>query len=133
MFVSILRALHVSLEHSQTRQAAAYTIGEFCDSHRVSRAKLYDLWAQKTADEPFGKGPRYFLVGNHRRITNEAAADWRRAGEAEAAAEHGRVAATESGGRCGEASSQLRREHGLRTAGQAVGNPQFEKEKGHVV
>jgi hypothetical protein len=77
----------MSLQHSPPRQAAAAcTISEFCAENRVSRAKLYGLWAQKTPDEPFGKGPRYFMVGSRRRISNEAAADWRRAGEAEAAA-----------------------------------------------
>jgi hypothetical protein len=79
----------MSLEHSPARQAgqAAYTIDEFCQAHRVSRAKLYELWEeQKTADQPFGKGPRFFRVGAHRRITNEAAADWRMASEAEVAA-----------------------------------------------
>jgi hypothetical protein len=77
----------MSLEHFPARQAAASTIDEFCQDNRVSRAKLYDLWAQKTENKPFGNGPSYFLVGNHRRISNEAAASWRRAREAEAAAQ----------------------------------------------
>jgi hypothetical protein len=76
----------MSSEHSPARPAAAFTIDEFCRAHRIGRATLYDLWSQKTADAPFGKGPRYLLVGAHRRITNEAAADWRAAGEAAAAA-----------------------------------------------
>lgn len=80
----------MSLEHAPARQAAASTVTEFCRSHRVSRAKLYSLWGKnKTAATPFGEGPRYFLVGTHRRITNDAAADWRAAGEAQAAAECG--------------------------------------------
>jgi hypothetical protein len=76
----------MSLEHSPARQAAAYTIQEFCDSHRLSRAKLYSLWEQnKSAAKPFGEGPHYFLVGDHsRRIDNEAAANWRAAREAAA-------------------------------------------------
>jgi hypothetical protein len=77
----------MSLEHSPARQAAASTINEFCQDHRVSRPKLYELWGQKTENEPFGKGPSYFLVGNHRRISNEAAAAWRAAGETAAARE----------------------------------------------
>ena len=59
---------------------AAYTVTEFCQSHRLSRAKLYALWSE-------GAGPRFFLVGAHRRISTEAAADWRAAGEAAAARE----------------------------------------------
>jgi hypothetical protein len=103
----------MSLEHAPTRQAAASTVSEFCQENRVSRAKLYQMWAQKTTTEPFGKGPRYFMVGSHRRISTEAAADWRRAGEAEAA-EHGHVTS----------KSQLRRDHRCRTS------QQFEKKEG---
>ena len=70
----------MSLEHSPARGdiAAAYTISEFCQAHRIGRATLYKLWAQKL-------GPRFFLIGSHRRIGIEAAADWR--AKAEAAAE----------------------------------------------
>jgi hypothetical protein len=70
----------MSSEHSPVRQhsIAAYTVTEFCQSHRLSRAKLYALWSE-------GAGPRFFMVGAHRRISTEAAADWRAAGEAEAA------------------------------------------------
>jgi len=56
---------------------AAYTIAEFCLAHRISRSKLYDLWTT-------GRGPRFTQVGTKRIITNEAAADWRREGEAAA-------------------------------------------------
>jgi hypothetical protein len=55
----------------------AYTVNTFCNAHETSRTELYKLW-------PAGKGPRYFLIGKHRRITEEAAADWRRAMEAAA-------------------------------------------------
>jgi hypothetical protein len=70
-------------EHSSARHAvssqdagrAAYTVNEFCDAHRISRSKLYELWSA-------GVGPRFIQVGTKKIITNEAAADWRRAGEA---------------------------------------------------
>ena len=69
----------MSLEHSLNRSvsAAAFTVNEFCSAHRVSRSALYELWS-------CGLGPRFFMVGTHRRISNEAAADWRAAGEAAA-------------------------------------------------
>jgi hypothetical protein len=49
----------------------AYTVAEFCVAHRMSRGELYKQWAQ-------GIGPRVFHVGSHRRISIEAAADYRR-------------------------------------------------------
>jgi hypothetical protein len=69
----------MSLERSPARKTqgnattdrAAYTIGEFCDAHRVSRSKLYQLWAA-------GAGPRFMQIGAKRIITVEAAADFRR-------------------------------------------------------
>jgi hypothetical protein len=71
----------MSLEHSPAKQTAraAYTIPEFCESHRLSRGKLYQLWAA-------GTGPRFINVGVKKIITLEAAADWRRQMETEAAA-----------------------------------------------
>lgn len=62
----------MSLEHSPARQAgrAAFTIPEFCDAHRISRSKLYQMWAA-------GTGPRIMRIGTKVIITNEAAADWR--------------------------------------------------------
>lgn len=58
-------------------EIAAYTINEFCRAHRIGRATLYELWKR-------GIGPRYFNIGGHRRISVEAAADFRAAGEAAA-------------------------------------------------
>jgi hypothetical protein len=60
---------------NQTAERAAYTIAEFCAAHRISRSKLYQLWAA-------GAGPRFMHIGSKKIITVEAAADWRRAGEA---------------------------------------------------
>jgi hypothetical protein len=53
----------------------SYTINEFCAAERLSRAMLYKLWAE-------GKGPRWFNVGTHRRISHEARVAWRRQLEA---------------------------------------------------
>jgi hypothetical protein len=64
------------IEHSPV--IAAFTVDEFCDSHRVSRTNLYNLWKQ-------GRGPRFFWNGVQRRITAEAAAEWRQQMESEAA------------------------------------------------
>jgi hypothetical protein len=69
-------------EHSPTDIAggvrdarrAAYTVSEFCDAHRISRSKLYQLWSARL-------GPRFILIGTKKIITTEAAANWRRAGE----------------------------------------------------
>jgi hypothetical protein len=68
--------------HSTARQSgdgqeagrAAYTIAEFCDAHRISRSKLYELWTA-------GVGPRFIRIGTKKIITTEAAANWRREGE----------------------------------------------------
>jgi hypothetical protein len=73
----------MSLEHDLAQQRlagppAAYTVDEFCTAHRISRGLLYKLWRE-------GKGPRFFLAGTKRRISNEAARDWRGEGENDAA------------------------------------------------
>jgi hypothetical protein len=70
----------MSSQHSSAVPAyAAYTIPEFCVSHRISRTALYGLWTA-------GKGPRRIQVGTGRSskvlISAEAAADWRREREA---------------------------------------------------
>jgi hypothetical protein len=57
-------------EERTPASAAAYTVAEFCQAHRIGRATLYNLWARNL-------GPRFFLIGTHRRISIEAAADWR--------------------------------------------------------
>jgi hypothetical protein len=49
----------------------AYTIPEFCTTHKVSRSMLYKMWAN-------GSGPRAKSVGVKKIITAEAAAEWRR-------------------------------------------------------
>lgn len=59
---------------------SAYTIAEFCEEHRVSRTHLYMMVKA-------GKGPRLMKLGRRVLISVEAAADWRRAVEAETAKE----------------------------------------------
>ena len=51
-----------------TRQA--YTVEEFCEAHRISRAMFYVLQAQN-------KGPRIMKVGRRTLISEEAAKEWR--------------------------------------------------------
>jgi len=53
------------------------TIQEFCAAEKVSRPMIYALWKA-------GKGPRYYYVGTHRRISAEARREWRQRLEAEA-------------------------------------------------
>ena len=49
---------------------AAYSVPEFCDLHRFSRAHLYKLWKD-------GLGPDRMRVGGRTLISAEAAARWR--------------------------------------------------------
>jgi hypothetical protein len=49
----------------------AYTVREFCDSHRISRAHYYNI-------RKLGQGPDEARVGDRVIITIEAAARWRR-------------------------------------------------------
>jgi hypothetical protein len=66
----------MSLEHSPARQGrAAFTINEFCETHRISRSMLYLMWGE-------GTGPRFMRAGRKRLISMEAARDWRREREA---------------------------------------------------
>ena len=58
---------------------SVYTVRQFCEAERISRSLLYSLWQQS-------RGPRFFLVGSHRRITEQARQDWHRELEAETAA-----------------------------------------------
>jgi hypothetical protein len=57
----------------------AYTIAEFCLAYRISRSKLYQLWAA-------GRGPRVMCVDAKKLISKPAADDWRRECEQESAA-----------------------------------------------
>ena len=53
----------------------SYTTDEFCEAERMSRSMVYKLWQQ-------GQGPRFYLVGTVRRITEEARLEWQREREA---------------------------------------------------
>jgi hypothetical protein len=54
---------------------AAFTIPEFCEAHRFSQAKYYEMKRE-------GWGPAEMSVGRRRLISYEAAERWRRAREA---------------------------------------------------
>ncbi len=60
----------------------SYTIKEFCEAEKLSRAMLYRLWAE-------GRGPRWFLIGTHKRISHDARTEWRQRLEAQASSEGG--------------------------------------------
>ena len=50
---------------------AAFTVPEFCEAHRISQAKYYQMKKE-------GWGPVEMAVGRRRLISFEAAAEWRR-------------------------------------------------------
>jgi hypothetical protein len=54
--------------------AEAYSLQEFCDVHRISKAMFKKLRGQ-------GLAPRVMRVGNRILISKESAAEWRRARE----------------------------------------------------
>jgi hypothetical protein len=53
----------------------AFTVPEFCEAHRISRALFYLLLKR-------GDGPRLLKAGRRTLITVDAAAEWRRRMEA---------------------------------------------------
>jgi hypothetical protein len=69
------------MEASPLIADSSYTIREFCEAEKLSRAMLYRLWAE-------GRGPRWFCIGSHKRISHEARTEWRRQLEAEAASDN---------------------------------------------
>jgi predicted DNA-binding transcriptional regulator AlpA len=62
----------------KTMEVQAMSVIDFCDRHSISRPMLYKLLRE-------GKGPRTMRIGSRQYISAEAAADWRRAREAEEA------------------------------------------------
>ena len=54
---------------------AAFSIREFCAAHRISQSMYFKMRAM-------GLGPREMAVGSRRLISQEAAAEWRKAREA---------------------------------------------------
>jgi benzoyl-CoA reductase/2-hydroxyglutaryl-CoA dehydratase subunit BcrC/BadD/HgdB len=61
-------------------ELAVYSTNTFCDAHEISRTQLYKQWKQ-------GRGPRFYWEGDQRRITREAAAEYRAEREAETKSE----------------------------------------------
>src|SRR5215510_11506288 len=59
---------------------AAFSIREFCAAHRISQSMYFKM-------RNLGLGPREMAVGRRTLISIEAAADWRREREADAATE----------------------------------------------
>jgi hypothetical protein len=53
---------------------AAFTIAEFCSAHRISQSMYFKM-------RNLGLGPREMAVGSRRLISQEAAAEWRKARE----------------------------------------------------
>jgi excisionase family DNA binding protein len=51
--------------------AHAMTVDEFCQSHRISRGTFYNLLKD-------GRGPAVMKIGAGTRVSEEAAAAWRR-------------------------------------------------------
>jgi hypothetical protein len=56
---------------------AVYSIADFCRAHRISVSMYFKMRSQ-------GLGPREMAVGSRRLISQEAAAEWRKAREAAA-------------------------------------------------
>ena len=56
---------------------AAFTIAEFCKAHRISQSMYFKL-------RNLGLGPREMAVGSRKLISQESAAEWRKAREAAA-------------------------------------------------
>jgi hypothetical protein len=52
----------------------SYTVNEFCAAERICRTALYKAWRE-------GTGPRFYLNGQHKRITHQARLDWQQARE----------------------------------------------------
>jgi hypothetical protein len=62
----------MSIEHSPTRQPRyAFKISEFCEAHRISRGKFYELKAK-------GLAPRISNIDGVQVVMIEDAAAWRR-------------------------------------------------------
>jgi hypothetical protein len=50
----------------------SYSVNSFCEAENISRAMLYKLWRQ-------GQGPRFYMLGNVRRISHQARIEWQEA------------------------------------------------------
>jgi hypothetical protein len=63
----------------------SYSVSELARAEGVSRAFMYVLWSRN-------EGPRYYTLGNRRRITEEQRQEWHREREAAAQAQAGEAA-----------------------------------------
>ena len=61
-------------------ESPSYSVDGFAEAEDISRSMVYKLWKQ-------GKGPRFYMVGNVRRISHEARIDWQREQEVAASVE----------------------------------------------
>jgi hypothetical protein len=52
-------------------QRQCFTVTEFCETHRISRARFYEMRQE-------GTGPRVMKVGKRTLVSAEAAEEWRR-------------------------------------------------------
>lgn len=57
-----------------TKKSGAYDIRDFCDYHRISKSHFYNLLKKNLA-------PKMMTVGKRKLISEESAAEWRRAME----------------------------------------------------
>lgn len=57
-----------------TTKSGAYDIRDFCDYHKISKSHFYNLLKKNLA-------PKMMSVGRRKLISEEAAAEWRRAME----------------------------------------------------
>jgi hypothetical protein len=55
----------------------SYTVDQYCDAYNTSRTKLYAAWRKN-------RGPKFYLHGNRRRISREAAEEYQAALQAKA-------------------------------------------------
>ena len=55
-----------------------FSVAEFCHAHGISRGTFYKLFGE-------GRGPKAVKIGRRTLISNEAAEEWRRRMEREAA------------------------------------------------
>jgi hypothetical protein len=77
--ISVPKPRHeLPMPHGPSPPRAAFTVPEFCEAHRISVAKYYEMKKE-------GWGPVEMGVGRRRLISYEAASVWRREREVETA------------------------------------------------
>jgi hypothetical protein len=91
--------------NGETRLAdQSYSPTEFARAESLSVGMVYKMWGQ--GEPPWGLGPRYYLAGNRRRISEQARRDWQR--EREAAAASKQVGETKQARRKSKAAASAR-------------------------